>query len=419
MKWIHYPGYWRSGGGRLTPVSQTPISARDHDAASPLSDAAGLQSRALRRRRLSDAVVDAGYDAAIIYSNGHHSLLETDGVWWSSGFKPMGESFVLLAPGDRVVLGVDRIDELARAREYVEDVVAPSDGSGEIFEALSTALRELGVDTNRVAWCGYRRLSARRHDVAGGYLSAVLVDADRILAETARLRDPSEMELARRATRIAEEAFRRLMLEIKVGDTEARIVSNLESQLRELGSEDNFVLISASGRNRAIHPPTDRTIEVGDVLLAEVSPSCEGVYTQICRTVTIGAPRGDVTIDFARLSEAFDQGLAACVPGARVSSVVDAMDRVLIGEGFGDYCRPPFMRARGHGLGIGGILPGDITSNSVEQICEGDLFVLHPNQYLPASGYLLCGEPVTIEADGAHALTSIRGELGTIEPDPC
>jgi hypothetical protein len=31
-------------------------------------------------------------------------------------------------------------------------------------------------------------------------------------------------------------------------------------------------------------------------------------------------------------------------------------------------------------------------------------FVLHPNQYFPEVGYLLCGDQVLVEADGGRSL---------------
>jgi Xaa-Pro aminopeptidase len=191
-------------------------------------------------------------------------------------------------------------------------------------------------------------------------------------------------------------------------------VAILDGFLRELGSQDNFVLVSASQRNRSVHPPTERTVERGDVLLAEISPSVGGMFTQICRSVTIGRPGPSVAEDYQLLEAAFEAGRAACVPGGPVRAAAQAMDAVLTEAGFGDYCRPPYMRARGHGLGMGAVLPGDVTVSSTEVFVEGDYFVLHPNQYLPGSGYLLCGEPVIVEPGGARLVSSHRGELAAV-----
>jgi hypothetical protein len=40
--------------------------------------------------------------------------------------------------------------------------------------------------------------------------------------------------------------------------------------------------------------------------------------------------------------------------------------------------------------------------------------VIHPNQYLPETGYLLCGEPVLMTPHGAEVLTHERSSLGVV-----
>jgi Xaa-Pro aminopeptidase len=72
------------------------------------------------------------------------------------------------------------------------------------------------------------------------------------------------------------------------------------------------------------------------------------------------------------------------------------------------------MRVRGHGLGITSDLPGDLTVESEGLLEEGMMFVMHPNQYLPETGYLMCGEPVVITPQGAKALSSREAELDSV-----
>ena len=90
------------------------------------------------------------------------------------------------------------------------------------------------------------------------------------------------------------------------------------------------------------------------------------------------------------------------------------MDDCLHAAGYGDYCRPPYMRVRGHGLGITSDLPGDLTAESEARLEEGMLFVMHPNQYIPETGYLMCGEPVVITPAGAKALSARAAELDCV-----
>ena len=42
------------------------------------------------------------------------------------------------------------------------------------------------------------------------------------------------------------------------------------------------------------------------------------------------------------------------------------------------------------------------------------IFVMHPNQYIPESGYLMCGEPVVVADDGAKSLSEHNAQLDVI-----
>jgi Xaa-Pro aminopeptidase len=44
------------------------------------------------------------------------------------------------------------------------------------------------------------------------------------------------------------------------------------------------------------------------------------------------------------------------------------------------------------------------------------IFMIHPNQYLPETGYLLCGEPVLMTDNGAEPLTRRQA---TLAESPC
>jgi Xaa-Pro aminopeptidase len=90
------------------------------------------------------------------------------------------------------------------------------------------------------------------------------------------------------------------------------------------------------------------------------------------------------------------------------------MDDVFRAAGYGEYCRPPYMRVRGHGLGALSDLPGDISVDN-KTVLEADMiFIIHPNQYIPETGYLMCGEPVRIGDASAEPLTRRRSMLDVV-----
>ena len=43
------------------------------------------------------------------------------------------------------------------------------------------------------------------------------------------------------------------------------------------------------------------------------------------------------------------------------------------------------------------------------------VFMVHPNQYLPGPGYMMCGEPVRVTADGVEVFSAKRAALGVID----
>ena len=157
-----------------------------------------------------------------------------------------------------------------------------------------------------------------------------------------------------------------------------------------------------------------RVLDIGDVILSEITPCIDGQFAQVCRTTVIGEPPPLMREKYAVLQRAMRAGQAAAVPGATVREVTQSMDDCLRAAGYRDYCRPPYMRVRGHGLGITSDLPGDITVDNERRLEEGMMFVMHPNQYLPETGYLMCGGPVVVTKTGAKLLSSREAELDCV-----
>jgi Xaa-Pro dipeptidase len=97
--------------------------------------------------------------------------------------------------------------------------------------------------------------------------------------------------------------------------------------------------------------------------------------------------------------------MAAAKTGAPASDIAAAINGTFIESGYEDYCRPPFMRVRGHGLGCGSSAPGNLEDNNQTRLEEGMTFIIHPNQYLPETGYMTLGDTVVMTQTKAEPLT--------------
>ena len=240
------------------------------------------------------------------------------------------------------------------------------------------------------------------------------VASDDLGRELAKIRSAEELAAAEHANVIAENGYRRLLEFARPGMREFELAAELYCFMKEQGAEDNFLLMSASQHNLAVRAAGERVLEEGDIILAEITPCYRGQFVQICRTAVIGEPRAVVREKFALLQAAMRAGQAAGRAGARVSDVTRAINATFEQAGYGSYCRPPYMRVRGHGLGITSDRPGDIVETNERVLEDGMVFVMHPNQYIPESGYLMCGETVVITEQGARSLSARNAELDFI-----
>jgi Xaa-Pro dipeptidase len=362
-----------------------------------------------RARRAAEAVAGAGLAHAVFVSSGRHLFTDMDPVVWLTGFKPMRSAAAVIDSDARVLLYVEGEWEALRAARVgtsaeIISVSAP-------FERAAAELAGRGVDT--VGSAGLRKLNTPEFKALSGAYRLQAVDDE--LDARARLKDELELAGYREATRIAELAFASLREQLHVGMTDVEAEATIERRLRELGSDDAFVFLSASTRNKAVQRPWGRVLMPGDILLTELSPSVGGVFAQICRTVVFGAPSKALVSDHGLLRGALEQGVRACAAGTTVSEVVAAIDARLIAEGYAEYCKPPFMRVRGHGMGFGSVAPGDFLSRNTLRLQAGDTFVLHPNQALPGAGYLMCGEPVIVGETGGEIVSAGIAPLEIVE----
>jgi len=351
-------------------------------------------------------------DGVIAASNGLNNFLESNAVYVFSGVRPIGESAVVLDRDGRSTLIVTPAWDETRAT-----AISSTDrtiGTDDLAATLKSVAGTHRLDLSRTISVGLSLLGAALVERITSALGALPKAADELARDLARLRTPDELAAAERATWIAERGYERLLEYVRPGLREFELAAELHCFTKKLGAEDNFLLMSASQHNLAVRAAGERVLDVGDIILSEITPCYRGQFAQICRTTVIGEPRPVIREKFTILQDAVIEGLAAGRAGATVADVTRAINGVIAKAGYGDYCRPPYMRVRGHGLGITSDRPGDIVDTNARVLENGMVFVMHPNQYIPESGYLMCGEPVVVTDTGSRALSVRPAELDVI-----
>lgn len=367
------------------------IPARD--AASTLVDRAELDRRHAAIRASMN--VD-GVDLLLIYS----SPLRNFDIHYAAHYDLIGRGAVLALPIDgEPVLYIGEEWDLERARRVspLGDVRFEAD-----FPTLcGTLLRTKNSAITALEW-NSAEFAGRVRAVAGGDVR----DGTATLERAARRKTAVERALIREASALADMSFLDAFEKVVPGMPEFELQAEMEYAMRKNGAIDNFGLFSARKHNNAINFVTDKPIEDGDLLIFEITPARlnRNNSAQLCRTISMGPARPAVLEKIAILAEAQEAGLAACKAGTPISEVVDAQNAVIAKHGFGEYCVPPYMRARGHGFGIG---RQELSSANKRPLEAGMALVVHPNQYFPDVGYLAMGEMIFVTETGYERLCTL------------
>lgn len=239
-----------------------------------------------------------------------------------------------------------------------------------------------------------------------------LVDLTSSLDAVRQVKSEPEIRRIRRAASIADAAFEDLVGYLEPGIREYEIVARVEYQVRRAHGEDNFqILATGAGDARAMHPPTDRILRAGDLLITEISPQFEGYYAQICRTVSVGPASDERRRAHSILLAAQQEAMDRIRPGMTASEVARIQNDVFRKEGYGEFVSEKYTRGRGHGIGLYIDEEPLIAEGNELRLAPGMVIMIHPNTYLPLAGYMVAGDPVLITETGGERLSRSSREL--------
>lgn len=356
----------------------------------------GRQEFENRMAKARQAMRDRGLQTLLVFDSGRHNFLRMNYVAYLTDFISIGPETMLMLPlENEPELFVAPVWDMERAKEesWVKNV-----------QSWNGVWDRLGHRGGKSGLVGREAMNIDLHDELVKALHHRPVNARDILENMARRKSEFELERLRRAAAIADAGVQALHEDARIGLKEFELAAIVEHKMRSLGAEDNFGMVVANRHNQALHPPTDRVVQPGDIVIGEITPCIGGLFVQICRTMVLGKPAPLVNEKYAILETAMGAGMKAAKTGAPASAIAAAINGTFVDAGYEKYCRPPFMRVRGHGLGCGSSAPGSLEDNNQTELEEGMTFIIHPNQYLPETGYLTLGDTVVMTKTNAQSL---------------
>ena len=324
-------------------------------------------------------------------------------VRYFSGFA--GSAGVLaVSPTTRKLFVDFRYVEQARQTAPEYDVVKcqanPLDAAAEYLQQQE--FERIGFEAEDLTVADFRRIASV---VAENRWNPVVLDSLRVV------KSADEVAKIETAARILDQAFAKILPQIRPGIAENSLAAILEYEMRQMGSErTGFATIVASGPRSALPHgvAADRLLATGDLVVFDFGAVFDGYHSDMTRTVCLGPASHRQRQIYDTVLSAQMAGLAAVRPAA-LCREVDGVARGIIAQaGFGDF----FGHGLGHSVGLAIHESPRLSPLAGEARLEpGMVVTVEPGIYLPGWGGVRIEDLVVVTADGCRILSHTTKQL--------
>ncbi|WP_432355359.1 M24 family metallopeptidase [Sporosarcina sp. A2] len=296
---------------------------------------------------------------------------------------------------------------------YMEQAVAQIKDF-RIVQHEKTIIEEVAqqVEQMKIKRLGFEKedLTFGMYELYKSNVSAELFPTAGLVEKLRMIKTSEELEVLKKAAKIADDAFTHICGFIKAGMTELEVSNELEFFMRKQGAtSSSFDTIVASGIRGALPHgvATDKKIQSGELVTLDYGALYNGYISDITRTVAVGEPsekmRGIYEITLAA-QELAVEGIKPGMTGIQADAI--ARDYIA-SKGYGEA----FGHSTGHGIGLEVHESPGLSFRS-ETILEPNMTVTaEPGIYLPGIGGVRIEDDLVITENGCERLTHSTKEL--------
>jgi len=228
-------------------------------------------------------------------------------------------------------------------RPYVEFAQSPTRMIADVLEEKGLSRARVGLEFRALCAHYYCQLTSLLPE-------ASFEPIDTTLDKVKALKTPEEVELLGRAALDTDEAIRFAYESAKPGMPDRQVAETFAHRLWT-GRADSvaFVDLGAGPTACLAHPiPSERPMEVGDVLRCDVGGYYSGYYSDLARTAVVGKATPDQRDRYRKVWEVHEEVIAAARPGVLAKVLFFTCQRAFAKRGL--ELRFPHC---GHSLGYG------------------------------------------------------------------
>ncbi len=274
---------------------------------------------------------------------------------------------------------------------------------------------------------------------------AEFVNITPLIISQRMVKESEELEFVLASAAMADKGQRRAPAVIREGISEIEMAAEVEAELRRnkhegilvnrrfdtyamygmIGSGDGLTrfagfanVATGVGLNRSMRiSASDRIMKRGDLVMIDITGSCNGYITDVTRPYVIGRASNKQVEIFEALCEVEDKIFSGIRPGVPVAEVyrrgVEAANRTKFGEYFmGHEEKGKFV---GHGLGLELDEPPIIGPGDPTVIAENMTLAVEINTIIPDFGAIKVEDSLIVTSDGVELLSDVPRQLYEVD----
>lgn len=219
-----------------------------------------------------------------------------------------------------------------------------------------------------------------------------------------------ELDLLRKAQKIADKAFKDTLPRIHAGMTELEAQAELIYEMYKNGAQGlSFDPIVVSGPNTSMPHGVagERVIQEGDFITMDFGVLYQGYCSDTTRTFAVGYATEEMKKVYNVVLQAQLAGIAVTKAGVTGAEVDGAARKVISDAGYGDY----FGHSYGHGVGLEIHEGPNMSFRNEKPIPAGAVTSAEPGVYLPGKFGVRIEDVTIVTENGCEDITNIPKDL--------
>lgn len=293
--------------------------------------------------------------------------------------------------------------------EEVQNVLTIDDGivvhefkeySNDEYENFFIFCENVGFEEEYVTYAEYKNYMHK-------YKVNNFQETEKMIEKQRMIKDEEEIEKLRKACEITDNCFEYLTKYIKVGQTEKEIALEIEKYFRINGADGiSFEPIVASGKNssKPHAVPTDKKIDLGDVITLDFGCKYEGYSSDMTRTIFVGYIPEEVKKIYDLVLKNQIQTAKELKEGANIKQITKMVENDFKMNGYS------LVHALGHGVGLDIHELPVISSRNDKNLKEKMVITNEPGIYVPGKFGVRIEDTVLVGKEISENLTKSSKE---------